>query len=150
MFALRDKVIATLKQAAGDNWIISTLGDDVMMMVGPGRGMGIVLRSGHFRSITPKAVPVLAAALKAVQKPQRSGDTLVYTSLRSGERISIPLALINHIRVLTAPETRENRSVDAAHFAAAEQLGLVERGDDEYHIVPTDEGKDALKVAQLL
>lgn len=150
MFVLRDAVIEELKKAAGDAWHESSLGNDVMMIVGPGCGMTVVLRDDQFRSVTPKARPILNAALKEVQNPSQSGDTLFYTSLRTGERVTASLALLNRIRVLVAPETRETRSVNAVHFEAAERLGLVRRGDDEHHIVLTDEGKDALKATKLL
>lgn len=150
MFALRDTVIAELKTEAGENWRESTLGNDVVMAVGSGRGMSVILRDNQFHGVTPQAAPILDAALKKVQNPTQSGDTVSYTSLRTGERVTAALVMITQIRVLIAPETRENQRVNAAHFEAAERLGLVRRGDDEHHVVLTDEGKDALKAVRLL
>jgi len=148
--SMRDQVIAALESATPKStWRNQAIGQDAWLTVGSDRSDRVTLQGGHFNDMSEHAAAMLETALKKVQKPRKSGDTLTYISLQTGKQFTVSLTLIRHVKVLTAPETREKKTVNAVHYAAASTQGLVAAGTEEHHIILTDEGRNALKIERI-
>lgn len=148
---MRDQMIAAIESAAAyAEWSVRTIGEATWFQVRPGRADRIILQNARFTASSPIAIRILDCAIREVQDPQRVGNTLRYVSLETGVEVEVSLVLLEAIRVLIAPETRENQSVDQETLATATRQKLVKTGDDEHHVILTTVGCEAMAIARLL
>lgn len=104
-----------------------------------------------FSSQSDLAAQLLLSAHKVVQNPHRAVDKLFrYTSLFSGQQVSIPIKDLETLRRANARSHHDGRlgKYDSDAFAVCRELGLIERWGEHKRTIKqaalTQEGESAI------